>query len=246
MLLVRWAARLPPVTHGGQVRSAARRDGDPEPSRPANQPYWAAVRSVARERRYGGCPDADIKPVFLAMAAALILVTTVVGRRSPAAGTVRPPPQKPPRSPRRRSRRSPRPAASYTTHYAPGRSPTTTTEKPTTTTIVPPTTTTTHVPKTVVIDASANGGVVDLNLQDRLELDLDGDPTTGYTLGHGGAAGPGAGDPALGRAGLSGGFRYGAGRHLHVDVRIGCPRTELRWCSSTGILARRWQSGPSA
>ena len=72
-------------------------------------------------------------------------------------------------------------SSSYTTHYAPGRSPTTTTEKPTTTTSAPATTTTTHVPKTVVIDASANGGVVDLNLQDRLELDLDGDPTTGYT-----------------------------------------------------------------
>ena len=78
-------------------------------------------------------------------------------------------------------------SSSYTTHYAPGQSPTTTTEKPTTTTAPPPTTTaapptptTTHVPKTVAIDASANGGVVDLNLRDKLKLNLAGNPTTGF------------------------------------------------------------------
>jgi predicted secreted protein len=73
-------------------------------------------------------------------------------------------------------------SSSYTTHYAPGQSPTTTTEKPTTITVAPATTTTTttHVPKTVSIDVSANGGVVDLNLRDKIKLSLAGNPSTGY------------------------------------------------------------------
>jgi predicted secreted protein len=71
---------------------------------------------------------------------------------------------------------------SYTTHYAPGQSPTTTTEAPTTTTTTaaPTTTTTIYVPKTVSIDASASGGVVDLNLRDKIKLSLAGNSTTGY------------------------------------------------------------------
>ena len=71
-------------------------------------------------------------------------------------------------------------SSSYTTHYAPGQSPSTTTERPTTSTVAPATTTTTHVPKTVSIDVSADGGVVDLNLRDKIKLTLAGNPTTGY------------------------------------------------------------------
>lgn len=121
------------------------------------------------------------EPVHLAMAAALILVTILIGLVAGCGSSTGAATTAATMGTTNAVATVVTAGSSYTTHYAPGRSPTTTTEKPTTTTIAPPTTTTTYVPKTVAIDASANGGDVDLNLRDKLKLDLGGDPTTGYS-----------------------------------------------------------------